>query len=169
MLLSRFFHRIQFKVKGAFWICSIILLLLFHVPYIESTVGGSIVNGSNVGGADGITLNGIMENGIMLNGVFEAVCIILIFPAIVWLGASGTTTDRFSTRVCTFLGDISFPLYIVHYPFMYYFYSWLIEKQLFTLGETWPEALITCGVSIAAAWLCLKFYDLPVRRWLAKK
>jgi peptidoglycan/LPS O-acetylase OafA/YrhL len=52
---------------------------------------------------------------------------------------------------------------------MYYFYSWLIEKQLFTLGETWPEALITCGVSIAAAWLCLKFYDLPVRRWLAKK
>ena len=159
MLLSRVFHRIQFKVKGAFWISSIILLLLFHVPYIESMVGGS-----SVGSADGI-----MENGIILNGVFEAVCIILIFPAIVWLGASGTTTDRFSTRVCTFLGDISFPLYIVHYPFMYYFYSWLIEKQLFTLGETWPEALITCAVSIAAAWLCLKFYDLPVRRWLAKK
>ena len=72
MLLSRFFHRIQFKVKGAFWICSIILLLLFHVPYIESTVGGSIVNGSNVGGADGITLNGIMENGIMLNEIGRA-------------------------------------------------------------------------------------------------
>ena len=51
----------------------------------------------------------------------------------------------------------------------YYFYSWLIKKQLFTLGETWPEALITCAVSIAAACLCLKFYDLPVRRWLAKK
>ena len=32
MLLSRVFHRIQFKVKGAFWISSIILLLLFHVP-----------------------------------------------------------------------------------------------------------------------------------------
>ena len=153
MLLSRVFHRIQFKVKGAFWICSIILLLLFHVPYIESTFG-SYENGAG---------------SIILNGVFEAVCILLIFPAIVWLGASGMTSDRFSTRVCTFLGDISFPLYIVHYPFMYYFYSWLIEKQLFTLGETWPEALITCAVSIAAAWLCLKFYDLPVRRWLAKK
>ena len=144
---------------GVGWISSIILLLLFHVPYIESMVGGSSVG----------SVDGIMENGIMLNGVFEAVCIILIFPAIVWLGASGTTTDRFSTRVCTFLGEISFPLYIVHYPFMYYFYSWLIEKQLFTLGETWPEALFTCAVSIAAAWLCLKFYDLPVRRWLAKK
>ena len=153
MLLSRVFHRIQIKVKGAFWICSIILLLLFHVPYIESTFG-SYENGAG---------------SIILNGVFEAVCILLIFPAIVWLGASGMTSDRFSTRICTFLGDISFPLYIVHYPFIYYFYSWLIEKQIFTLGETWPEALITCGVSIAAAWLCLKFYDLPVRRWLAKK
>ena len=158
MLLSRVFHRIRIKVKGAFWICSIILLLLFHVPYMESTFGGSSVNGA-----------GEAAGSIMLNGVFEAVCILLIFPAIVWLGASGMTSDHFSTRICTFLGDISFPLYIVHYPFMYYFYSWLIEKQLFTLGETWPEALITCGVSVAAAWLCLKFYDLPVRRWLAKK
>lgn len=158
MLLSRVFHRIQIKVKGAFWICSIILLLLFHVPYIESTISSISVNGA-----------GEIAGSIMLNGVFEAACILLIFPAIVWLGASGLTSDRFSTRVCTFLGDISFPLYIVHYPFMYYFYSWLIEKQLFTLGETWPEALITCGVSIAAAWLCLKFYDLPVRKWLAKK
>lgn len=63
MLLSRVFHRIQFKVKGAFWICSIILLLLFHVPYIESMVGSSSVGSADV---------------IMLNGVFEAVCIILI-------------------------------------------------------------------------------------------
>lgn len=56
MLLSRVFHRIQFKVKGAFWISSIILLLLFHVPYIESMVGGSSVG----------SVDGIMENGIML-------------------------------------------------------------------------------------------------------
>lgn len=59
MLLSRVFHRIQFKVKSAFWISSIILLLLFHVPYIESMVGGSSMG----------SVDGIMENGIMLNGV----------------------------------------------------------------------------------------------------
>jgi len=143
MLVSRVFHKVN--VRGAFWICTVVLLLLFHVPYIEST------------------------GGISLNGIFEAACIVLIFPALVWLGASGTTTDRYSTRICTFLGDISFPLYIVHYPFMYYFYAWLIDKKLFTLGDTWAEALITCGVSILVAWLCLKFYDIPVRKWLAKK
>ena len=143
MFLSRIFKPIA--VKGAFWICSGLLFLLLHVPYIEG-------NGT-----------------LCLNGIFEAACIIFVFPLIVWVGASGMTTDRFSTRVCNFLGDISFPLYIVHYPFMYYFYAWLIDKQLFTLGETWPEALITCAVSIAVAWLCLRFYDIPVRRWLAKR
>ncbi len=143
MFLSRIFKPIA--VKGAFWICSVLLLLLLHVPYIEG-------NGT-----------------LCLNGIFEAACIIFVFPLIVWVGASGMTTDRFSTRVCNFLGDISFPLYIVHYPFMYYFYAWLIDKQLFTLGETWPAALITCAVSIVVAWLCLRFYDIPVRRWLAKR
>ncbi len=143
MFLSRIFKPIA--VKGAFWGCSVLLLLLLHVPYIEG-------NGT-----------------LCLNGIYEAACIVLIFPLIVWVGASGMTTDRLSTRVCNFLGDISFPLYIVHYPFMYYFYAWLIDKQLFTLGETWPEALITCALSIVVAWLCLRFYDIPVRKWLAKR
>lgn len=143
MFLSRIFKPIA--VKGAFWDCSVLLILLLHVPYIEG------------------------NDTLCLNGIFEAACIIFVFPLIVWVGASGMTTDRFSTRVCNFLGDISFPLYIVHYPFMYYFYAWLIDKKLFTLGETWPEALITCAVSIVVAWLCLRFYDIPVRKWLAKR
>lgn len=142
MLTARCFRPVH--IKGAFWICTLILILLFHVPYI-STVTGLI----------------------HWNGVFEAVCILLFFPMLVWLGASGATTDKMSTKVCTFLGDISFPLYIVHYPFMYFFYAWLIDKHLFTLGDTWVEALITCGGSIVIAWLCLKLYDLPVRRWLS--
>ncbi|WP_293525786.1 acyltransferase family protein [Prevotella sp.] len=65
-----------------------------------------------------------------LNGIFEAVCIIGVFPIIVWLGASGATTDNTSRRICRFLGDISFPLYIVHYPLMYAFYMWLIKTEL---------------------------------------
>ncbi|WP_293588513.1 acyltransferase family protein [Prevotella sp.] len=65
-----------------------------------------------------------------LNGIFEAVCIIGVFPIIVWLSASGITTDNTSRRICRFLGDISFPLYMVHYPLMYAFYMWLIKTEL---------------------------------------
>lgn len=84
------------------------------------------------------------------------------------MAASGTTTDGISTRICTFLGDISFPLYIVHYPLMYAFYRWLMHTKQYTLGETWPMALVVVAASIALAWACLKLYDIPVRRWLAK-
>ena len=143
MLLSRVFR--PTKVRGAFWVCSVVLLLLFHVPYIES------------------------EGAVCWNGVFEAVCIIVVFPVLVWLAASGSTTDRLSTRLCTFLGDLSFPLYIVHYPLMYVFYLWLIKTGQYTFAETWSVALLVCAASVLLAWLCLRLYDVPVRRWLAGK
>lgn len=143
MLISRNFR--PFKVRGAFWICSLILLALFCVPYIEG------------------------HSPVCLNGVFEMVCIVVIFPMLVFLGASGQTTDKRSTRICKFLGDISYPLYAIHYPLMYLFYAWLIENKLYTLGETWPMAALVYFGSIVLAYLCLKLYDEPVRKWLGRK
>lgn len=144
MLMSRVFKPIK-NVRGAFWICAVLLLALFHVPFVD---GGSPMS---------------------LNGIFEAVCIIGVFPIIVWLGASGTTTDNTSRRICRFLGDISFPLYIVHYPLMYAFYMWLIKTELYTFSETWPIAISTMACSVCIAWLSLRFYDEPVRKWLKKR
>lgn len=143
MLMSRVFKPIK-NVRGTFWICTIILLVLFHVPFID---GGTPMS---------------------LNGIFEVACIICIFPIIVWLGASGTTTDNTSRRICRFLGDISFPLYIVHYPLMYAFYMWLMKTRLYTFSETWPIAISTMACSVCIAWLSLRFYDEPVRKWLKK-
>ena len=143
MLLSRNFKPV--KVRGAFWICSIVLLVLFCVPYIEG------------------------KDPISFNGLFEAVCILFIFPVLVWLGASGKTTDKRSTQICKFSGDISFPLYAVHYSVMYLFYSWLIENKYYTFGEIWPMAIVVYFGSILLAYLCLKWYDEPVRKWLTRK
>lgn len=141
LLLSRIFKPIH-HVRGAFWTSAALLLIIFHVPYIYS---------------DGV---------LSLNGVFEAVCIIAVFPLVVWYAASGKTTDIASTHICRFLGDISYPLYIVHYPLMYAFYMWLIKTRQYTLHETWPAALAAVTASIILAWLCLKLYDMPVRKWL---
>lgn len=143
MLLSRNFKPI--KVRGAFWICTIILIVLFSVPYLEST------------------------GSICINGIYESFCIIIAFPILVWLGASGSTTDNKSTKICKFLGDISYPLYVIHYPFMYLFYAWLIKNQLFTFDQTWQVALCVYIWNILVAYLCLKFYDEPVRRYLTKR
>lgn len=143
LFLSRNFKPI--KIKGAFWICTAILLALFAVPNIEGTAP------------------------ICHNGLYEVFCIIVMFPIIIWLGASGTTTDTKSTRICNFLGNISFPLYIVHYPFMYLFYAWLIKNQLSTLEKTWPVVAGVYTLNVTVAYLCLKLYDEPVRKWLSNK
>ena len=143
MLMSRNFK--PMKVKGAFWICTIVLIALFSVPYLE--------------GAE----------PICTNGLYEAFCIIVAFPVLVWIGASGTTTDKKSTQICKFLGDISYPIYVIHYPFMYLFYAWLIKNQLFTLEQTWQVALCVYAWNILLAYLCLKWYDEPIRKYLAKR
>ncbi|WP_274957519.1 acyltransferase family protein [Millionella massiliensis] len=143
MLLSRNFRPV--RVRGAFWICSLVLLVLFCVPYIEG------------------------KAGVSLNGLYEVLCIFLVFPFLVRLGASGSLTDGVSTRVCKFMGDISFPLYAVHYPIMYLFYAWLIDNQHYTFAEVWPQALGVFVGNVLLAYLCLKLYDEPVRRWLARR
>lgn len=97
------------------------------------------------------------------------ICITLVFPLLVWLGASGSTTDRFSSGVCKFLGDISFPVYIIHYPLYYLFYAWLIKHQYYTFGQTWVTAILLIAGNIVLAWCCLKIYDEPVRRYLSKR
>ena len=159
MLMSRVFKPMK-SVRGAFWICALVLVALFHVPHINDISASWLDEGSALG------VNG--GTALCMNGVFEAVCILLIFPAIVWMSASGTTTDSMSARICRFLGDISFPLYVVHYPLMYAFYRYLIKTQTYTFAETWPLALAVTGASICLAWLCLKWYDEPVRKWLKR-
>ena len=143
MLMSRNFK--PMKVKGAFWICAIALIVLFSVPYLEGL------------------------EPLCMNGVYEAFCVIVAFPIILWIGASGTTTDKQSTKICKLLGDISYPVYVIHYPLMYLFYAWLIENQLYTLDETWHVALCVFILSIILAYLCLKLYDEPIRKYLAKR
>lgn len=143
MLLARTFK--PREVKGAFWICSAMLIAVFAVPYIAKS------------------------GAISLNSLYEVVCIAVIFPIIVWLGACGKGGDNYTGRINNFLCELSYPLYIVHYPIMYIFYKWLIENRCYTLGDTLGLSALVVLSSVALAYACLKLYDEPVRRWLARK
>ena len=144
LLMSRVFKPVH--IRGAFWLCSLAVVVLLCMPH--------------VGGAE----------RLWLNGLYDSVCVILIFPLLVWLGASGKATDRGTQRVCKFCGDISYPVYVVHYPFMYLFYAWLWGgEEKIPFSEAWPYALLVFFGSIALTYLILKVYDEPVRRWLARR
>lgn len=142
LLLSRVFKPIH--IKGAFWICSLAVVALLSVPRI----GGS--------------------EHLWMNGLYDTVCAVVFFPLLVYLGASGKTTDKITTRVCKFLGDISYPLYMVHYPFIYLYYAWVKNGNL-TFEQSLPGAAALVVGSVILAYLCLKLYDEPVRRFLTKR
>ncbi len=141
-LLSRTFKPI--KIRGAFWISGLVIVVLLAMPYVTG------------------------ETTMWINGIYDAVVVIFVFPFLVFLGASGKTTDKFTTKMCKFMGDISYPLYIVHYPFMYLFYAW-IWKNGYTFAQTWHVAVLLIISCILLAYLVLKLYDIPVRRYLTKK
>lgn len=101
------------------------------------------------------------------NGLFEAACIIIAFPFIVAAGAGGSIRGPWE-KLCKFSGAISYPIYIIHYPFIYIYTMWVVEKK------PAPQQIIpvACGLFIffiLLAYASLKLYDEPVRAWLKKK
>ncbi len=142
LLMSRGFR--PRKIRSAFWLCSAMLAAVFATPY----VGGASMP--------------------MLNAGFDLVCTLFIFPAIVYIGACGTTTDAASTRICDTLGQLSYPVYIIHYPIMYLFYAWVWNNGK-TLAEAWPVCSVLFVAILLMAWFAYRFYDLPVRTYLTHR
>jgi peptidoglycan/LPS O-acetylase OafA/YrhL len=132
------------KVKGGFWWCSLLLVVIFSLPCI--------------GGPDNI-----------LNGIYNSLAILVLFPVIVMMGAGSSIIGEKSTKVCSFLGEISYPLYITHYPIMYMQMNWAWSNPDAPLYAHVIVAISTIALSIGMAYAFLKLYDLPVRKWLTEK
>ncbi|WP_286857868.1 MULTISPECIES: acyltransferase family protein [Sphingobacterium] len=141
LFLSRVFKPV--RIKGAFWICSIILVSLLAIP--------------RIGGAE----------NLWMNGLYDTLCCVLVFPLLVVLGASGKG-GIFTNKLSKFLGDISYPLYMVHYPFIYLYYTWVKNENL-SFEESLPGAAAVVIGSIVLAYICLKLYDIPVRKYLTQR
>lgn len=104
-----------------------------------------------------------------LNGLYCAVVILLVYPAIVAAGAGSPLTGKRTTAICKFLGMISYPLYITHYPMIYVQMNWAAQHADAPLGTHIWVAVSIFTASIAVAYASVKVYDLPVRAWLSQK
>jgi peptidoglycan/LPS O-acetylase OafA/YrhL len=142
MLLMRSGKRIH--VQHGFYLCSLLLVISFSLPRF----GGS--------------------NHLWINGLYEAFCIIILFPVIVAIGAGNRDASTASDRLCRSLGDISYPLYMTHYPLIYIYTAWISQRPQSLVGRTaWGILLWFAALGIAYA--CLKLYDQPIRAWLSRR
>lgn len=102
-----------------------------------------------------------------LNGLYDTLAVVLAFPLIIYFAASEQIASPRLRQVCSTLRELSYPLYLVHYPFLYCYYAWVKNHEL-SFVDSLPGALALFFGSIALAWLVLRLYDAPLRQWLAK-
>lgn len=140
------------KIKYAFFWSSLLLIIVLALPRA---------------GAAGAP---------WINGWYDSLAIILVFPLVIYLGASGEIKGGVAYKVSKFLGDISYPVYIIHYPFIYLYVAFVAKHPQYVNGTAAQGylilvlvALLILAGSIFLAFFIVKFYDIPVRRWLTKR
>ncbi len=143
LLLSRL--GLKIRLRGGFWWCSLLIAVVLAMPYVGSTTTPWI------------------------DGAYQAVAILLLFPLIVAAGAGSRITGSRGTAVCRFLGEISYPLYITHYPLIYMQMAWAKEHPDAPLGTAVFVGVSVIVLAVGLAWASLKLYDQPVREWLRRK
>jgi len=103
-----------------------------------------------------------------LNGLFQAACIILVFPTILAAGIGVDNISGWQGRLCNFVGELSYPLYIIHYPFIYLFAHWNWSTQ----PTPWLRGVVVAAdylFVVALAYALMRWYDRPVRVWLSRR
>ena len=131
-------------IKNAFIVCSVLIAAILFIP----RVGGPLT--------------------LWMNGLYESFAVIIIFPLIVSIGAGGKIKSKLGIKICKLFGDISYPLYITHYPLIYLYTAWVVDNKV-SLANGIGAGVLLWIVSIVIAYASLKLFDEPVRNWLKKR
>ncbi|CAM4050353.1 Peptidoglycan/LPS O-acetylase OafA/YrhL, contains acyltransferase and SGNH-hydrolase domains [Pedobacter westerhofensis] len=101
------------------------------------------------------------------NAIIDSAVAIIYFPFLVALGA-GAGLHTVYNKVCKFLGDISYPLYMIHYPFLWIFLSY-VEAKKPPMNEMVVIISISIFLLIGMAYLVMIYIDAPIRKYLNAK
>ena len=140
-------YRLNFKIRipYSFIICS--LLLIFFLCFIR--VGG--------------------DDYPILNGIYEAFVIIVIFPLIIMIGAGDNTKNEIIIKISKFIGELSYPIYITHYPIIYANAAWTGYHMNDSLFNKIMLSIGSFVIMVFNAYALVELYDKPVRKWLSDR
>ena len=101
------------------------------------------------------------------NWITELLIVLVYFPLLVSLGA-GSSLSSGSRKLCTFSGDISYPLYMTHYAVIWIFGNYLASQKPESTELTIVVILGTIFLT-GFAYATMVLYDIPFRRYLNNK
>jgi peptidoglycan/LPS O-acetylase OafA/YrhL len=104
-----------------------------------------------------------------LRAIWDAVCVLVVFPLIVYFGTRIDPGLRLR-RIATFLGVTSYAVYVLHSPLSSILNS---ATRPFTGGTGEGVGAPYLGVAVLAAlltgcWLVDRCIDMPIRRQLSR-
>lgn len=100
------------------------------------------------------------------NWLTEAMVVLFYFPLILALGAGSELSPQWK-KICRFAGNISYPLYMTHYAFLWIFGHYLTTQK--PSGNELSYVIIGGIVFlILFAYGIMVLFDIPVRKYLSK-
>jgi peptidoglycan/LPS O-acetylase OafA/YrhL len=98
--------------------------------------------------------------------LYDAFIVLVFFPSIIAASAFAAP-NHFLDPIWRYLGNISYPLYALHYPFVVVF-SVIMHHLHVSAAVNYVAAVLMTLACIGLAHAALQFYDLPVRRYLSR-
>jgi len=99
------------------------------------------------------------------NWLNDSITVLFYFPLLVALGAGAFLKPEY-LKICRFSGAISYPLYMVHYPFLWIFHSYVLQNQP-SINEMIVITIVGVPLLVAFAYCIMAFVDIPVRKHLS--
>ena len=143
LLMARLYHSRVTVAGSSGWslpVCGLVLLLLVCVPHFDVP---------------------------HFNLLFQLLCVWIAFPLLVWRGAHGQVSALMASA-CNWLGRLSYPLYAIHYPFIYLYIHWIKQGRMPFGCSDWTVAVALFVGCVVLALVIAVGYDEPVRRWLQR-
>lgn len=123
--------------KAPVWVQAALLLAAFNIP-----------------GARGLG-----------GGLIDLACVMLAFPAVIALSIRSRPAGA-ALPACKWLGEISYPVYILHYPIYVVIGGLGFHYDVLDQSTKLGFGLASLAVILAASQAALSWYDKPVRRRL---
>ncbi|MFD2599407.1 acyltransferase family protein [Sphingobacterium corticis] len=126
--------------KLPFWFLSIALAWVFFMPFSET-----------------------------ISPVFDPAIVIVYFPILLAFsaGADQSSYGKAETTTIKWLGKISYPLYMVHYPFIWLFYSY-VQRNAPNMEEMAWIVSVGMVLTTVLAHLVLRYLNEPIRKYLGR-
>lgn len=133
-------YRLNIRLKRTFpfWLLAIMLAAVFFIPFSWET-----------------------------SPIIDPLIVVFYFPVLIILGTGQKAMDAKTKGVCNWLGELSYPLYMVHYPFIWLFLSYV---EQYKPNGTQMSYIIVIGMLllILFSYLVAEYIDKPIRKMLSK-